>query len=77
MGRAVLALVVSLVSSPKERLAAQEGQIQGVVLVGETPVDDADVVIPGLGRRIRVDGAGRFSFDQVPAGSYGVEAQSV
>jgi iron complex outermembrane receptor protein len=57
--------------------AAQEGRIEGVVLVGDSPVDDADVVIPGLGRRVRADGAGRFSFDGIPAGTYVVEAQSV
>ena len=58
-------------------LAAQEGRIEGVVMVGDAPVDDADVVIPGLGRRVRVDGAGRFVFERIPPGRYVLEAQSV
>ncbi len=57
-------------------LAAQTGRIEGVVMVGEATVDDADVVIPALGRRLRADGAGRFSFEQIPAGTYLVEAES-
>lgn len=58
-------------------LHAQQGRIEGVVVVGDSEVDDADVTIPGLGRRVRVDGAGRFTFDGVRPGSYVVEAQSV
>jgi iron complex outermembrane receptor protein len=48
-----------------------------VVVVGTSTVGDADVVIPGLGRRVRVDGAGRFVFARVPPGRYLLEAQSV
>lgn len=57
-------------------LSAQVGEIRGVVRVGETTVDDADVAIPALGRRIRADGAGRFAFGQVPVGTYLLEAES-
>jgi iron complex outermembrane recepter protein len=56
--------------------AAQAGSITGVVLIGEATVNDADVVIPALGRRVRADAAGRFAFDEVPAGTYLVEAES-
>ncbi len=75
--RVAVALMVCIVSLPREQLAAQEGSIQGVVMVGEAPVNDANVVIPGLGRRVRVDGAGRFSFERVPVGRYAIEAESV
>jgi iron complex outermembrane receptor protein len=73
-----LAVAVALtVVLPRASAAQQEGRIEGVVLVGETPVDDADVVLPRLGQRVRADGAGRFSFERVPPGRYAVEAQSV
>jgi iron complex outermembrane receptor protein len=75
--RAFCVLLVIGASFSDVELAAQEGRIEGVVLVGDAPVDDADVVLPGLGRRVRVDGAGRFSFERIPPGRYVMEAQSV
>ena len=57
-------------------LSAQVGEIRGVVMVGESTVADADVAIPALGRIVRADGAGRFAFPSVPAGTYLVEAES-
>ncbi len=57
-------------------LAAQEGRVEGVVMVGDATVDAADVVIPGLGRRVPVDAGGRFTFERVPPGTYVIEAQS-
>ncbi len=70
-----LALIAGLALPGAAR--AQEGTIIGTVLVGDSPVDDADVVIPGLGRRVRVDGAGRFTLERIPPGTYVLEAQSV
>lgn len=60
-------------SSP---LQAQTGSIEGTVTTGELGADDADVTVQSLGRRVRADGAGRFSFDRVPPGDYIVEADS-
>ena len=74
-GLVTLALIGFFV--PQGRLAAQTGAIQGTVVVGDAPVDDADVSIPGLGRRVRADGAGRFLFEGLAPGSYVVEAESV
>ncbi len=75
-GALALLVAVAAAMGPAS-VGAQEGIITGVVLVGEAPVGDADVVIPGLGRRVRVDGAGRFTFERIPPGRYVVEAQSV
>lgn len=75
-GRLAVALVMLGVSG-FIGISAQDGRIEGLVVVGDSPVDDADVVIPGLGQRVRVDGAGRFVFEGVPAGSYVLEAESV
>jgi iron complex outermembrane receptor protein len=75
--RALIVLVAAGAALSPEQAAAQEGRIEGVVMVGEAAVDDADVVIPGLGRRVRVDALGRFSFEDVPPGRYVLEAQSV
>ena len=58
-------------------LQAQQGRIEGVVTVGSSTVDDADVAIPALGRRVATDGAGRFVFERIPAGSYVIEAESI
>lgn len=55
---------------------AQQGRIEGTVVVGTAPVDDADVSIAALGRRIRVDAAGRFTFENLPSGTYVIEAES-
>lgn len=71
-------LVAVLMSMPSPRsLVAQEGVIRGVVQVGTVPVEDAEVVIPALGRRTKADRAGRFRFERVPAGGYVIEANSV
>lgn len=74
--RFFVTLAVLAVFGPAEA-SGQNGRIEGVVVVGDAPVDDADVVIPGLGQRVRVDGAGRFAFEGIPPGSYVVEAESV
>jgi iron complex outermembrane recepter protein len=68
-------LLLGVVALPPS-LSAQVGEIRGVVMVGESTVGDADVAIPALGRSIRADGAGRFAFEAVPAGTYLVEAES-
>jgi iron complex outermembrane receptor protein len=73
---ALFALANLVLALPTGRLVAQEGRIAGRVVVGEAGVDDAEVVIQNLGRRLRVDGAGRFAIERVPAGIYVVEAES-
>lgn len=55
---------------------AQEASIEVTVTVGSVPVDDADVTIPALGRRARVDKKGRATFTGVPGGTFVVEAVS-
>jgi iron complex outermembrane receptor protein len=76
--RTLLAIILAAILDiyPMSGLEAQEGRIRGTVLVGESSVDDADVTIQSLGRRMRADGAGRFSFDRIPPGTYVVEAES-
>ena len=49
-------------------LQAQQGRIEGVVMVGTSTVDDADVALPALGRRVATDGAGRFVVRAHPTG---------
>jgi iron complex outermembrane receptor protein len=71
----IVALFAGIASAPTG-VEGQEGRVEGVVMVGDAPVDDADVSIPGLGRRVRVDGAGRFTFDRLPPGRYVLEAES-
>jgi iron complex outermembrane receptor protein len=74
---AIVSAVALVAVLPTPASAQEEGRIEGVILVGSAPVDDADVLVPGLGRRVRADAAGRFMFDRVPPGRYVVEAQSV
>lgn len=58
-------------------LHAQEGRLEVTVVVGTAPVDDADVSIAALGRRLRVDDGGRVSFEGLPPpGEYVLEAVS-
>ncbi|MDP2958251.1 MAG: TonB-dependent receptor [Longimicrobiales bacterium] len=57
--------------------AAQQADIEGIVfLAGRTPAGDAEVSVAGLGRRVRVDGNGRFSFANIPVGTWVLEAIS-
>lgn len=70
---AVLAATALAVSPAR----AQRADVIGTVLLGgRTPADDAEVSVVGLGRRTRVDAAGRFSLDGVPAGRWVLEAVS-
>ncbi|MDA0812581.1 MAG: TonB-dependent receptor, partial [Verrucomicrobia bacterium] len=73
----VLALALFCVVVSTGPLQAQQGRIEGVVMAGTSRVDDADVVIPALGRRVAVDSTGTFVFERIPPGSYVIEAQSV
>lgn len=57
-------------------LDAQDGRIEGPVVVGRTPVDDAEITLTGQGRRVRTDGDGRFVLEGIPPGQYVVEAES-
>ena len=56
---------------------AQEARIEGTVTVGATPATDATVSLAGLGLRVPVDAQGRYVFEEVPPGTYVLEANSV
>lgn len=73
---AVILTLAAVLLTPAS-VEAQTGEIRGVVMVGDSAIGDADVGIPALGRRIRVDPGGRFIFERVPGGTYLVEAESV
>ncbi|MBT8337970.1 MAG: TonB-dependent receptor, partial [Gemmatimonadetes bacterium] len=70
---ALAATQVLLTGAP---LDAQDGRIEGTVVVGRTPVDDAEITLTGQGRRVRTDGDGRFVLEGIPPGQYVVEAES-
>ena len=53
-----------------QEVSAQEGRIEGIVTVGETPVGSAEVSIVNLGRTVLTDGDGKFAFDQIGEGDY-------
>ncbi|MXW13428.1 MAG: TonB-dependent receptor [Rhodothermaceae bacterium] len=58
--------------------AQESGSIQGTVYVTEdaTVVTDATVMLVGLNYSQRVDGSGRFVFEEVPAGSVLLRVES-
>ncbi len=67
-----------LVPGQGQLLSGQEtGSVMGnVVRADGAEAPDATVRIVSLGRRVEVDSAGTFLFQNVPSGSYLVEAQS-
>jgi iron complex outermembrane receptor protein len=78
-GQALLTLSILVFSvAPGERGVAQStGGLQGRVVTADgTVVDDATVRVMALGRRLAVDDSGDFSFQNLPSGSYLVEAVS-
>lgn len=74
----LLALVIGQgIFSPASAQTAAGGSITGkVTTLDGQPVADAEVRIVELNRRTSVDGEGTFRFENVPAGSYLLEANS-
>ncbi len=72
----IIGVSAAVAFAPGAPLSAQDGRIEGTVVVGQVPVDDADVTLTGQGRRVRVDGSGRFALEDVPPGIYAIEAES-
>lgn len=69
-------MAVSGISTAEARAQTGTGTIEGTVAAGTSAVDDADVSVAALGRRVRVDGEGRFPIEDVPAGTYVIQAES-
>lgn len=73
-GRLALALL-SLTTTPP--ILAAQARVEGTVaLRGGSPADDAEVALSALGLRTRVDATGRFALDDVPTGTWLLEATS-
>lgn len=74
-------------SPPSTRIAGapirvqsrQEGALTGMVQEASTlePLSAVQVSIPELGRGVLTSGNGRFSFDEIPAGTYTVRAERI
>lgn len=78
-GRALLVLsVLALSGAPGGKGVAQSvGGLEGRVVTSDgSVVVDATVRVMALGRRVAVDDSGFFSFQNLPSGSYLVEAVS-
>ncbi len=76
---AVLGLLVALGIAPPESAAQTSGTIVGQIVDAQSgrPLIDAQVSIPGTGRGVLSNSAGRFTILNVPAGQAGVRVDLI